>query len=118
MLNLEPSELVVLAKSWIQPPELINAKDCSGYYDKAQRAYILLPDEERFSFTLDCSESNPLHNAAFIIKNRDEDTVASLIVNGEKHPAKQGIFRDVDGTYSLAVWIEKQSVDRIDFVVK
>ena len=118
MLSMEPSELAVLANSWINPPSLENEKGCSGVYDKAQRAYVIQPAAQQVSFTLLCSESNPLYNAAIIVKNWNNNSDASLTVNGIKHPIKQGIFRDVDGTKSLAIWIEKIAKEKIDFVIR
>ncbi|MCX6333511.1 MAG: LamG domain-containing protein [Bacteroidia bacterium] len=118
MLSMKPPELAVLANSWINPPPLINAKGCSGVYDKTQRAYIIKPDAQQVSFTLECSESNPLYNAAIIIKNWNNNSDATLTVNGIQHPVKQGIFRDVNGTKTLAIWVEKTAEEKIDFVIR
>jgi len=38
--------------------------------------------------------------------------------NGKKQPVKQGVFRDVDGTKTLAVWFEKTAMEKIDFVIQ
>jgi len=118
MLNMKPPELAVLAKSWINPPSFENAKGCSGVYDKAQRAYVIQPDADQVSFTLVCSESNPLYNAAIIVKNWNKSADASLKINGIKHPIKQGVFRDVDGTKTMAIWIEKTAKENIDFIIQ
>jgi hypothetical protein len=117
MLGMEPSELAVLANSWINPPTLENPKGCSGVYNKAQRAYIIQPDAQKLSFTLACSESTPLYNAAIIIKNWNKNSDASLTVNGKKQPVKQGSFRDADGTITMAIWFEKTAMEKIDFVI-
>jgi hypothetical protein len=118
MLSMEPSELAVLANSWINPPALENPKGCSGVYNKAQRAYIIQPDAQKLSFTLACSESTPLYNAAIIVKNWNRNSDASLTVNGIKQPVKQGIFRDVDGSKTMAIWFEKTAMEKIDFVIQ
>ena len=118
MLRMEASELAVLGNSWINPPGLINAKGCSGDYDKAQRAYVIHPDAQKISFTLECSESNPLYNAAVVVKNWNRNSEAILLINAAKHPVEQGIFRDVDGTKTLVIWIEKKTQEKIDVVIQ
>jgi len=51
LLNKKPLELLRLAKSWIQPPELKEATGCiSNGYDRAQRAYVLLADSPQPKF--------------------------------------------------------------------
>ena len=118
MLNMETSELAVLAKSWINPPALENTKYCSGIYDKTQRAYIIQPDAEKISFTLACSDSNPLYNGAFIIKNWNKNSDASLTLNGTEYPIKQGVSRDVDGTKTLVIWMEKITKEKIELAIQ
>jgi len=118
MLSMEPSELAVLANSWINPPTMENPKGCSGVYDKAQRAYIIEPDAQKLSFTLACSESTPLYNAAIIVKNWNKNSDASLTANGENQPIKQGVFRDVDGTKTLAIWFKRTAMEKIDLVIQ
>jgi hypothetical protein len=118
MLNLESDELVSLAKSWIHPPALTNSQGCIGTYDKAQRAYILQPAARQFSFTLECSESSPLYNAAFIIKNWTSRSGASITVDGQESAVRQGMFRDVDGTRTLAIWLEKKAVKKVDIMIR
>jgi hypothetical protein len=117
MLNLEPSELTTLAKSWIYPPALENAKGCAGTYDKAQRAYLIHPTEQQISFTLACSNENPLYNAALIIKNWERYADAKVWIDNTAAEVKHGIIRDVDGTFSLNIWIQKITTEAINIEI-
>jgi hypothetical protein len=114
MLNLGADDLTTLARSWINPPALENAIGCSGAYDKTQRAYLIHPTESQISFTLECSDTNPLFNAALVMKNWDRYADVNVLIDNTTAEVKQGIIRDVDGTYNLNIWIEKISTEAIN----
>jgi len=116
------TDLVPLSKSWNYPPALVNAVGCeSNGYSKEQRAYQLRATADRISFTLDASESSPVHNAAFVIKNWGCDSKAGLKINGRVvkcgRKFRQGIVRDTDGTRMMVIWLEKKSTSPIDVEV-
>lgn len=83
------TDLLPLAKSWIQPPELqlTGSGFQSAAYDKFQRAYVLLPSENPGASTLQfemlADEDSPVVNPAFVVKNWGCSDV-ELEINGEK----------------------------------
>jgi hypothetical protein len=114
MLNKNPQELTLLAKSWINSPSLTNMSGCTGLYEKSQRAYLIKANSFPLSFALDCSESNPLDNACLVIKNWNDKSPAIVKINGVEQELgknfRQGSIRDTDGSFTQIIWIEKESV--------
>lgn len=117
MLDKEFDELVILAKSWLDAPQIVNLKGAEGEYAADQRAYLLYKKENEISFTIDADKQRPLVNAAFIIKNWNSNTPANLKLNGKLKSNKQGIFRDTDGTKTLAIWVELADYEKTDFSI-
>ena len=107
MLKEDPTELVPLAKSWMQAPKLVKAKGCdSKGYDRAQRAYLMTAKSSEMSFSIDASEDNPIANLCFVIKNWGSKSDAELEINGEPNSSfKQGNIRDTDGTQTKIIWV-------------
>ena len=118
MLDMNPQELAMLANSWINPPKLENVIGCSGSYNQEQRAYVIQAQKQKISFTIAASTSNPLHNAAFVLKGWNSNKNASLKFNGEEQPIKQGIIRDTNGSKTLVIWVEILSRQPIDIVIQ
>lgn len=117
MLDRELDELVTLAKSWLNAPQMIQLKGAQGKYAPDQRAYLLDRKENKISFTIRADKDQPLDNVAFIIKNWNSNGVASLQLNGMSLPIKQGIFRDVNGTKSLAIWLEFSGEEQVAITI-
>ena len=122
MLKTNKSELVELARSWLQPPELQSPIGCTSQgYDQAQRAYQLAAEQSKLIFTLNCIKSNPAVNPCFVIKNWNSKSAASLKIDGkESVPGqnfRQGIIRDIDGTRTLILWIKKKAVSYVNFEI-
>jgi hypothetical protein len=113
MLNLEPKELVPLARSWMRAPEMDDLNGAKGAYDPAQRAYVLNRGSDNMSFKINGSKKSPVYNIAFVIKNWGDKSVAKVKVDGKELTAgsgfRQGTTRDTDGTDTMTIWIEKQS---------
>ncbi len=68
------TDLLPLAKSWIDPPELkfTDSEFSTCEYNKYQRAYVLTIDNSQSSklkFELLANENSPVVNPAFVIKN-------------------------------------------------
>ena len=109
MLNKKPLDLIPLSKSWLQAPLLANVKGCTGAYEKSQRAYIFEAESSEISLELLCNEEKPLVNTCFVFKHWGEKP-ATIKVDGEEGKVKQGLVRDTDGTFTLVIWLEKESI--------
>jgi hypothetical protein len=113
MLNLKPKELVPLARSWMQAPEMADLSGAKGAYDPAQRAYILNRQTDDISFKINASKKSPVYNIAFVVKNWGDKSVAKVKVDGKELAAgsgfRQGTIRDIDGTDTMTIWVEKQT---------
>ena len=118
MLRQAPTDLIPLARSWIQPPLLGQLEGCAGSYDKAQRAYQLETESDHMSMTLQASEKNPVHNICLVIKNWDSKKEGSVSIDGQETACRQGIVRDTDGSYKLLIWIEIERADPVEIGVQ
>ena len=113
MLNKEPLDLIPLAKSWLQAPLLSGVKGCTGAYEKSQRAYIFEAESAEISMEILCNEDKPLVNACFVFKHWGKKEIAKIKVDGNEGKVKQGLVRDTDGSYTLVVWLEMESITPI-----
>jgi hypothetical protein len=113
MLDLIPKALVPLARSWMQAPEIADLKGAKGEYDQAQRAYVLMKEADQISLKIDASKKSPIYNLAFVVKNWGDNSAVQVKVDGENlSPGsgfRQGTIRDIDGTATQIIWIERQS---------
>lgn len=110
-------ELVVVARSWSQAPELkLKGTDFANRgYDKSERAYQLICEGPETDSVLECefaaSEASPICNIPLVVKNWGNAGVG-LEIDGKR--VKQGKnFRVgyrhlVDGS-NLVVWIKLES---------
>ena len=113
MTDKNANELVPLAKSWLQAPNMKITSDAykDGHYDQSERAYLLEKTDPGnltpCTFVLEASEDSPLINPAIIIKNWGGQR-ASLSINGEAiaegEDFRQGIRKGMDGE-DLIIWI-------------
>jgi len=120
MLNEEPEELIPLAASWINPPDLVVLQGCeSEGYDRSQRAFVLKAVENKIALRVDAGEKHPIHNPCFLIRNWKRDSVASIGINGKTPPqetdVRQGIVRDIDGSRTLLVWMNMKAGEPVEF---
>jgi hypothetical protein len=118
MLNWEPKQLVPLARSWINATEINEMVGVTGEYDPAQRAYVLERKENKISFSIPASEESPLVNLAVILKNWGEKDMAEVFVNEKEVECRQGIFRDTDGSKTMAIWIDINENSKVEFVIR
>ena len=126
MTDLDVADLVPLAKSWDNPPEL--RLDGKGYstmgYDQSERAYRLKkgPGETKpLSFSIDADQEHPLVNPAFVIKNWGAyDGNVTVKLNGEKlepgASVRYGYHNALEGT-NLIVWIETESTEKVSISI-
>ncbi len=113
MLDKSPSELVPLARSWMRAPKMKALTGAKGEYESGQRAYVLERMGEIISFTLRASEKSPLINPALVIKNWGNKSEINFTMNDQKMDVKQGFIRDTDGTYTLTLFIEMESMEPV-----
>ncbi len=120
MLKENPADLIPLAASWLNPPDVKALTGCeSKGYDRSQRAFVLTAVEEKMALVVDASEDHPLVNPCFVIRNWNQNSVAKLAVNGKAIPSgtevRQGTIRDVDGSWTLVAWFNMVSSDAVEF---
>lgn len=121
--NQSVESLIPLVKSWNHPAELTHNKNCENFgYDKDQRAYLIRSFGENIEFDLESSESYPLNNPCFVIKNWNGSEKVKVMVNSEKielgNENRQGIVRDTDGKRMLLVWLKLNSLRRNHVEIK
>jgi hypothetical protein len=118
MLKQSPLDLVPLAKSWLQPPLLSAVTGCTGYYDKAQRAYVFGKEADKISMTVLANEDSPVENICMIFKQWNSQETARVSINGNNVDCKQGIVRDTDGSYKLLIWMDVRSSEPVEIEVE
>jgi hypothetical protein len=118
------TDLIPLVKSWNNPPKLSNIEGCQSMgYDKEQRAYQFIVEDENLAFEIGSSVDSPLVNPCFVIKNIESSKIkAELEINGEKivvgKEFRQGISYDTDGKPMLIVWLKLRAQKRMQFKFK
>ncbi|MCD6118087.1 LamG domain-containing protein [bacterium] len=121
MMNQKPQYLVPLARSWMSFAKLKNLKGARGGYEPGQRAYLLNLESKPVSFVVDASSQSPIENLSFVVKGWNDDKKASAKINGKKLAVgkkfRQGIFRDINGTSTLVIWIEFESAKAVSIEI-
>jgi hypothetical protein len=117
MTDKKADELVPLAKSWLQAPNMKIITDGykGGSYDQSERAYIIEKTDPgnliTISFVLEASKNSPLLNPAIIIKNWGSQ-LSTLSVNDkiikQGKDFRQGLRKDPEGE-DLIIWIRLES---------
>ena len=120
MLDWQPEELIALASSWMDPPCITSLRGCKGKgYDRSQRAFILTALEKEFSFKVIVADERYLLNPCFVIRNWTKNSKAIVTVDGmtisHGPDFRQGIIRDLDGSWTLVVWIRMQTGKSTEF---
>ena len=101
----------------MQAPKLTETKGASGEYEPGQRAYLLLKTADVISFTLDGSKKSPVLNPCFVIKNWGDRSEAKIVVNGKTGDIKQGVIRDTDGSYTVVIWVKKETTGPVSLEI-
>ena len=114
MSNADKDELVMLARSWLNAAQVKSSSGCSDCrYDPAQRAYVMEATAKKIKFTLNGSKLRLIFNPCFVIKHWNSKDKASLKIDNIGQASgmefRQGIIRDIDGTYTLIVWVKKRT---------
>ncbi|HEC43311.1 MAG TPA: LamG domain-containing protein [Bacteroides sp.] len=123
MTNLPASDLKMLNRSWNSAAAITDLNRCeSSGYDKRQRAYLINKESDGFSFSLQGSETEPIVNPCFVIKDWGSQSLADLEINGEKiipdRNFRQGIIRDTDGTETMIIWIRQESLQPVNYKIQ
>jgi hypothetical protein len=124
MTDSKAEDLVPLAKSWLQAPDMIISSD--GFkgekYDEAERAFILeksIGNNTSLNLIIKASEESPLVNPAFIIKNWGNH-LSAINVDGKNlvqgKDFKQGISKTSDGD-DLILWLRLNRKDKVEITV-
>ena len=118
------TDLIPLVKSWNSPPKLSNIEGFQSMgYDKEQRAYQFIAEDENLVFEIGSSVDSPLVNPCFVIKNIESSKIkAELEINGEKivvgKEFRQGISYDTDGKPMLIIWLKLRAQKMMQFKLK
>jgi hypothetical protein len=121
MLKQKPDELVPLARSWMNHAKITNLSGAEGAYEPGQRAYLLNVKSDKIAFNIAASEQSPIVNLSFVLKNWGSETPAKIKVNNAEFEGaglRQGTFRDIDGTQTLVIWLENETMDRVDIEIR
>jgi hypothetical protein len=112
-----PSELAVLAKSWLSPPELVvtGSDFKSSGYDPTQRAFVLersaAPSRAPLHISVSAKDDAPLLNPAFVVKGWG-DATPRLKVNGKLvkwgQDYRYGRVNSLDAD-KLVVWLRMKA---------
>jgi hypothetical protein len=121
LTDTSPSELLLLAKSWISPPSLTikSGSFVSDGYDPAQRAFVLERRKDLqagpLQMEIAASADLPLLNPCFVLEGWG-DAKAHLKVNGIARKwdgeARYGTVDTLDGV-KLIVWLELKTTEPI-----
>lgn len=108
-----PTQLILLAKSWLSPPEMKVEGD--GYqsegYDPSQRGYVVdkigQNTPSKLKLTFDASPSSPIDDLAVMIKQWGEGG-ARLTIDGNRvdwgKNDREGFVHRLQGT-DLLIWM-------------
>ena len=124
MTDKTAEELLPLAKSWYNAPEINGPENLEANYDPSQRAYVLAVegDSRNIEFRIAATQKSPAVNPAFVIRNWGAYDVA-LTVNGEEISRgknfRVGTIHTLDSS-DLVVWIQYESTEsfQIRFVAE
>jgi len=119
MTGKDVTDLVPLAKSWVNAPKIKAASGCKTLgYDQAKREYPLVATAGKITVTIDASKEQPIVNACFTIRNWPDGEKAKVLVNG-KEPAevRQGTVVDTDGKNMMVIWIKIEATKPTEFTI-
>lgn len=109
--NINKSQVVNLANAWLEAPSvesLTGAND--AHFDQSQRAYVMSAKTTNIQFTLAATNTQPVHNPAFIINDWQGTDSQAIRVNGQSITnAKQGIVYNHEGKRTLVLFIPWES---------
>ena len=122
MTDQPATSLTSLSRSWLNAPSLVDISGgLTNGYIQSHRAYSLTMASSPMNFKIAASESNPVHNLCFEIRNWGNSPVAGLKVDGVLIKAgadfRQGKIIDTDGSYTMIIWVGLTSVSPRSFEI-
>ncbi|MCU0856844.1 MAG: putative Ig domain-containing protein [Pontiellaceae bacterium] len=119
MSRMGPEELIKLTKSWAQAPGIQAVSGCEAIgYDQAKRDYPLVARDGQMTVRVNAHEEHPIVNICFSVKNWGHTGKADVKISGaEAADIRQGTFVDTDGTDTLVIWAELESVRPVEFTI-
>jgi len=126
MTNADDDQLVLLAKSWINPPHLkiTHGAFKDEGYDPSQRAYIIssagTSEKSSVGIELRADEGSPVVNPAFLIKNWNKKNISlkidgKSVERGEKYRYSQ--LSTPDG-FDQIIWLNLTSKKNVFIELK
>jgi len=123
MTDGSATDLVPLAKSWLQPPTLrVTDNLATSRYDATQRAYLIslnkAPDVLRLQ--LECSKEHPAINPAFVVSGWDGRPVKVSLNGREAVAGKDFRVGSVAKASSadLVLWLDRQATDPLEISIE
>jgi len=123
MTDQPATSLVSLAKSWLAAPAVTNVSGGTTWgYDQGHRAYGFKLNSAPLRFQIAASESSPIQNLCFEVKNWNSRTAKAVLKIDNKAlrsgpDFRQGVNIDNDGSYTLIVWVGMSASTAQDFEV-
>jgi len=124
LTDKKPEELTSLNRSWNFAPDVYDDIGCKYEgYRKQERAFMFTAQGVDIAkFTISATKEKPLENPAFVIEKwPDNDAKISLKMNGRKKTRgsdyKAGIEMDINGNYSLVIWMKYSSEKTVSFEI-
>jgi len=120
LTRLNPKELTLLNRSWNFAPQLLAKSGCVGLeYNKGEKAYYLKNEGTKMTFQILATQSSPLINPAFVIKNFNGTAdCVEVKMNDKKVNCKKGIELDSDGNPMLVIWMKFTSYSLAKFEIE
>lgn len=123
MTNLEYADLVTLARSWLQSPQVSKVVGATKYqYSRPDRAYHMQATAETIAFEIGGSAEHPIYHPCFVVKHWPGDSAGARIKINGKAPSpsrdlRKGLVIDTDGTYCLIIWMDLQATEATTFEI-
>jgi hypothetical protein len=120
MTKLKPAELVPLAKSWLNAPQITAWSGCKALpYDPASREYPLIADKGTMAVSINASPEHPVANLCLTVKNWGHSGDAKVSVRGaEVRDLRQGTVLDTEGRRKLILWLEMDATAPVDISIE
>jgi hypothetical protein len=111
--NQTAEELLPLAKSWENPPEITAANGLEIKYDQVERAFNIKADNrvDEINFELSATKDSPVLNPAFVITDWGRDGIELYIDDNKINKGKDfrvGYEQQLN-TVNLVAWTKHYS---------